>query len=97
VYHYPSSILFILSSFFSFHSLVISFAKRLCSILHQGLAGVQGLNVDWQAASGVPSSNIVKRILRLDIANDSYPNVRRNVEHFSAFFCDLMQVHTMFY
>jgi len=53
--------------------------------------------VDWQAASGVPSANIVKRILRLDIANDNYPNVRRSVERFNAFSCNLMQVHTMFY
>ncbi|WVY91627.1 hypothetical protein V8G54_037141 [Vigna mungo] len=60
------------------------------SMSHEGLVGVQGLNVDWQA-SGVPNSNIVKRILRLDIANDNYPNVRRSVEHFSAFSCNLMQ------
>ncbi|KAL3034941.1 hypothetical protein AAZX31_02G222700 [Glycine max] len=44
------------------------------SLSHEGLAGVQGLNVDWQTSPGVPSSHIVKRILRLDIANDSYPN-----------------------
>ncbi|KAG5081161.1 hypothetical protein GLYMA_02G237800v4 [Glycine max] len=48
--------------------------ERLSPILHKGLAGVQGLNVDWQTSPGVPSSHIVKRILRLDIANDSYPN-----------------------
>ncbi|KAL3034943.1 hypothetical protein AAZX31_02G222700 [Glycine max] len=61
------------------------------SLSHEGLAGVQGLNVDWQTSPGVPSSHIVKRILRLDIANDSYPNVRRYVEHFNAFCCSLMQ------
>ncbi|XP_014624910.1 KH domain-containing protein At3g08620 isoform X5 [Glycine max] len=65
--------------------------ERLSPILHKGLAGVQGLNVDWQTSPGVPSSHIVKRILRLDIANDSYPNVRRYVEHFNAFCCSLMQ------
>ncbi|KAL5129134.1 KH domain-containing protein [Glycine soja] len=55
------------------HEVIISFSK-LSPILHQGLAGVQGLNVDWQTSPGVPSSHIVKRTLRLDIANDSYPN-----------------------
>ncbi|KAH1214521.1 KH domain-containing protein [Glycine max] len=44
------------------------------SLSHEGLAGVQGLSVDWQTSPGVPSSHIVKRTLRLDIANDSYPN-----------------------
>ncbi|KAK7300581.1 hypothetical protein RJT34_11428 [Clitoria ternatea] len=44
------------------------------SLPHERLGGVQGLNVDWQAAPGVPSSHIVKRIMRLDIPYDSYPN-----------------------
>ncbi|XP_027330979.1 KH domain-containing protein At3g08620-like isoform X2 [Abrus precatorius] len=48
--------------------------ERLSPILHQRLAGAQGLNVDWQTAPSVPGSHIVKRILRLDIPNDSYPN-----------------------
>ncbi|XP_020238627.1 KH domain-containing protein At3g08620 isoform X4 [Cajanus cajan] len=44
------------------------------SLSHEGLTGVQGLHVDWQTAPSVPNSHIVKKILRLDIANDSYPN-----------------------
>ncbi|KAE9591326.1 hypothetical protein Lal_00038639 [Lupinus albus] len=44
------------------------------SLSHERLAGLQGLNVDWQAAPVVPNSHIVKKILRLDIPKDSYPN-----------------------
>lgn len=36
---------------------------------------MQGMNVDWQAAPASPSSYVVKKILRLDIPVDSYPNV----------------------
>lgn len=36
--------------------------------------GMQGMNVDWQAAPASPSSYVVKKILRLDIPVDSYPN-----------------------
>jgi len=32
--------------------------------------------MDWQTSPVVPSSPIVKKILRLDIPKDSYPNVR---------------------
>ncbi|KAH1214519.1 KH domain-containing protein [Glycine max] len=70
---HSSFLLLLLLLFKSFLPLVISFSK-LSPILHQGLAGVQGLSVDWQTSPGVPSSHIVKRTLRLDIANDSYPN-----------------------
>ena len=91
---FSASFLLLLLLFKSFLPLVISFSK-LSPILHQGLAGVQGLNVDWQTSPGVPSSHIVKRTLRLDIANDSYPNVRRYVEHFNAFCCILMKIYTM--
>ena len=91
---FHSSFILLLLLFKSFLPLVISFSK-LSPILHQGLAGVQGLNVDWQTSPGVPSSHIVKRTLRLDIANDSYPNVRRYVEHFNAFCCILMKIYTM--
>ncbi|XP_019459507.1 PREDICTED: KH domain-containing protein At3g08620-like isoform X2 [Lupinus angustifolius] len=38
------------------------------SLSHEILGGVQGLNVDWL------TTPIVKRILRLDIPYDSYPN-----------------------
>ncbi|KAK4274950.1 hypothetical protein QN277_018103 [Acacia crassicarpa] len=34
----------------------------------------EGLNVDWQTTPIVPSSPIVKRILRLDIPKETYPN-----------------------
>ncbi|CAL0308963.1 unnamed protein product [Lupinus luteus] len=44
------------------------------NLSHERLAGLQGLNVDWQAAPVVPNSHIVKKILRLDIPKDSYPN-----------------------
>ncbi|XP_061367919.1 KH domain-containing protein SPIN1-like [Gastrolobium bilobum] len=44
------------------------------SMSHERLTGVQGLNVDWQTAPVVPTSHIVKKILRLDIPKDSYPN-----------------------
>ncbi|CAL0334760.1 unnamed protein product [Lupinus luteus] len=44
------------------------------SLSHERLAGLQGLNLDWQTAPAVPNSHIVKKILRLDIPKDSYPN-----------------------
>ncbi|MCH92811.1 KH domain-containing protein, partial [Trifolium medium] len=44
------------------------------SLSHEGLSGVQGLNVDWQRASAVSNSHIVKKMLRLDIPHDSHPN-----------------------
>ncbi|KAJ1422967.1 STAR protein, homodimerization region [Sesbania bispinosa] len=44
------------------------------SLSHERLAGVQGLNMDWQTPPVVPSSQTVKKILRLDIPKDSYPN-----------------------
>lgn len=34
--------------------------------------------MDWQIAPGVPSSQIVKRTLCLDFANDGYPNASCN-------------------
>ncbi|WVY92679.1 hypothetical protein V8G54_031767 [Vigna mungo] len=44
------------------------------SLSHERLAGMPGLNMDWQTSTVVPSSPIVKKILRLDIPKDSYPN-----------------------
>ena len=35
--------------------------------------------MDWQGAPGSPSSYTVKRILRLEIPVDSYPNVSTHV------------------
>ena len=45
-------------------------------MMQQVLAEVKGLNMDWQTAPVVPNSHIVKKILRLDIPKDGYPNVR---------------------
>jgi hypothetical protein len=44
--------------------------------MQQMLAEVKGLNMDFQTSPVVPSSHIVKKILRLDIPKDGYPNVR---------------------
>ncbi|CAJ1960639.1 unnamed protein product [Sphenostylis stenocarpa] len=44
------------------------------SLSHERLGGMQGLNMDWQTSPVVPSSPVVKKILRLDIPKDSYPN-----------------------
>ncbi|KAH0925120.1 hypothetical protein HID58_017376, partial [Brassica napus] len=38
------------------------------------LSGTPGMTMDWQGAPGSPSSYTVKRILRLEIPVDSYPN-----------------------
>lgn len=37
------------------------------------------MTMDWQGAPGSPSSYTVKRILRLEIPVDSYPNVSTQV------------------
>ena len=50
------------------HSLILITWQRL---------GPQGMSIDWQAAPASPSSHIVKKILRLDIPVDSYPNVSK--------------------
>ena len=39
------------------------------------------MTMDWQAPPGSPSSYIVKKILRLEIPVDSYPNVGYVVSH----------------
>ncbi|CAN1839591.1 KH domain-containing protein At2g38610 [Linum perenne] len=36
--------------------------------------GTDGMNMDWRAAPTSPNSHVVKKILRLDIPVDSYPN-----------------------
>ncbi|GAU18609.1 hypothetical protein TSUD_124400 [Trifolium subterraneum] len=43
-------------------------------MMQQMLAEVKGLNMDLQTLPVVPSSHIVKKILRLDIPKDGYPN-----------------------
>uniref|UniRef100_A0A0D9ZEX3 K Homology domain-containing protein n=1 Tax=Oryza glumipatula TaxID=40148 RepID=A0A0D9ZEX3_9ORYZ len=43
--------------------------------LHQERLGFpQGASMDWQGAPPSPSSHVVKKILRLDVPVDSYPN-----------------------
>ncbi|VFQ76657.1 unnamed protein product [Cuscuta campestris] len=44
------------------------------SLQQERLGGPQGMPIDWQAAPGSPSSLIAKRVLRLDIPVDRYPN-----------------------
>ncbi|KAJ7959969.1 KH domain-containing protein family [Quillaja saponaria] len=41
---------------------------------HEKLAGPQGLNMDWQAPPVSTGSHIVRRVLRLEIPMDNYPN-----------------------
>jgi len=41
----------------------------------QRLSGPPGMTMDWQGAPASPSSFTVKRILRLEIPVDTYPNV----------------------
>ncbi|KAL3517938.1 hypothetical protein ACH5RR_020527 [Cinchona calisaya] len=38
------------------------------------LGGPDGMTIDWQAAGGNPSLYVVKRVMRLDIPVDRYPN-----------------------
>ncbi|KAI5679826.1 hypothetical protein M9H77_01053 [Catharanthus roseus] len=38
------------------------------------LGGAEGMAIDWQAAGGNPTSYLVKRVLRLDIPVERYPN-----------------------
>lgn len=42
--------------------------------LQQRLGGPQGMTIDWKPP-GSPSSFLVKRVLRLDIPVERYPNV----------------------
>ncbi|KAK1322107.1 KH domain-containing protein SPIN1 [Acorus calamus] len=44
------------------------------SIQQERLGLSQGMNMDWQGAPASPSSYIVKKILRLEIPVDTYPN-----------------------
>ncbi|XP_058214833.1 KH domain-containing protein At2g38610-like isoform X2 [Rhododendron vialii] len=41
---------------------------------HERLSGHPGMTMDWQGAPASPSSYTVKKILRLDIPVDTYPN-----------------------
>ncbi|KAF9595837.1 hypothetical protein IFM89_005323 [Coptis chinensis] len=44
------------------------------NLLQERLGVPQGVTMDWQGAPASPSSYIVKKILRLEIPVDSYPN-----------------------
>ncbi|PIA46159.1 hypothetical protein AQUCO_01600431v1 [Aquilegia coerulea] len=44
------------------------------NLLQERLGVPQGMAMDWQGAPASPSSYIVKKILRLEIPVDSYPN-----------------------
>lgn len=48
------------------------------------LGGSEGMDMDWQAAIGNPSSYVVKRVLRLEIPVDRFPNVSQ-LNFFSSF------------
>ncbi|KAF6142987.1 hypothetical protein GIB67_041055 [Kingdonia uniflora] len=43
-------------------------------LLQERLGGPQGIAMDWQVAPASPSSYIMKKILRLEIPVDNYPN-----------------------
>jgi len=47
----------------------------LLYLAKQRLCGTPGMTMDWQGAPASPSSYTVKRILRLEIPVDTYPNV----------------------
>ncbi|KAF8397086.1 hypothetical protein HHK36_015993 [Tetracentron sinense] len=55
---------------------IVNTPEILRSLLHciQRLSGPQGVTMDWQGAPASPSSYVVKRILRLEIPVDGYPN-----------------------
>ncbi|KAI4324550.1 hypothetical protein MLD38_030030 [Melastoma candidum] len=44
------------------------------SLSQERLGGLHGMTMDWQGAPASPSSFTVKRILRLEIPVDAYPN-----------------------
>ncbi|AET01137.1 putative STAR protein, homodimerization region [Medicago truncatula] len=44
------------------------------NLQHERLCGTPGMTMDWQGAPASPSSYTVKRILRLEIPVDTYPN-----------------------
>lgn len=49
--------------------------KVLIFVVQPWLGGSEGMDIDWQAAIGNPSSYVVKRVLRLEIPVDRFPNV----------------------
>lgn len=61
-----------LSAYVAFH--FDDILIKLKSFL-QRLSGPPGMTMDWQGAPASPSSYTVKRILRLEIPVDTYPNV----------------------
>lgn len=57
--------------------MILPVTKTIFLIVYQRLGFPQGMNMEWQGgAPPSPSSYIVKKILRLEIPVDAYPNVR---------------------
>lgn len=52
------------------------YPKYSSMYLWQRLSGASGMSMDWHGAPASPSSYTVKRILRLEIPLETYPNVR---------------------
>ena len=42
----------------------------------QRVAPIQAASMGWPGLPGVPTTPIVKRVVRLDVPVDKYPNVR---------------------
>lgn len=61
--------------FVSFYLFAVASIEVLTALSLQRLSGPPGMTMDWQGAPASPSSYTVKRILRLEIPVDTYPNV----------------------
>lgn len=44
----------------------------------QRMASFQAPPVGWPGAQGIPATPVVKRVVRLDVPVDKYPNVSQN-------------------
>lgn len=64
---------------------------------NQRLCGTPGMTMDWQGAPASPSSYTVKRILRLEIPVDTFPNVSFYISSSSATDFFLINQATIFY
>lgn len=47
--------------------------------LHQRMAPLQSPSIGWPGVQGAPTTPIVKRVVRLDVPVDKYPNVSEGV------------------
>lgn len=57
--------------------------------------GPQGMTMDWKPP-GSPSSFLVKRVLRLDIPVDRYPNVSLSWYHFNRAWIEILDFNFVF-